>query len=89
MTAHSKPVHIGRSTQVWDVVIQNEAQLLISSGRITLMVLPRESVQFQLSQSLPQGWGVLGGWKHVTYNVTAVVPRDSGGKSTASEPRSP
>ncbi len=38
----------------------------------THRVLARDSLQLQLSQSLPQGWGVLGGLKHMTYNTTAV-----------------
>lgn len=42
------------------------------SASDTHRVLPRSSAQLQLSQSLPQGWGVMGGLKHVTYNVTTV-----------------
>jgi 1,4-dihydroxy-2-naphthoyl-CoA hydrolase len=41
LVARSFPVHTGRSTHVWDVVISNEAEQLVSSGRITLMVIPR------------------------------------------------
>lgn len=36
--ATSAPVHIGRTTQVWDVTITNQKQKLISSGRITMLV---------------------------------------------------
>ena len=38
----------------------------------THRVLPRGSVHVQVAHSLPQGWGVIGGLKHVTYNVTDV-----------------
>ena len=38
----------------------------------THRVLARDSVHLQLAQSLPQGWGVIGGLRHVTYNTTAV-----------------
>jgi 1,4-dihydroxy-2-naphthoyl-CoA hydrolase len=32
------PVHIGRSTHIWDVVINHQSGKLVSSGRITMMV---------------------------------------------------
>ncbi len=38
LTARSTPVHIGKSTQVWDVNITNQKGKLISSGRITMLV---------------------------------------------------
>ena len=38
LTARSKPVHIGKSTQVWDVNITNQKGKLVSSGRITMLV---------------------------------------------------
>lgn len=38
LTAVSAPVHIGRTTQVWDVTINNQLGKLVSSGRITMMV---------------------------------------------------
>jgi YaiO family outer membrane protein len=38
----------------------------------THRVLPRHSVHLQLTQSLGQGWGLLGGFKHVSYNATDV-----------------
>ncbi len=42
------------------------------SASDTHRVLPRGSLHLQVSQSLPQGWGVLGGFKHLSYNSTAV-----------------
>ena len=38
LTARSTPVHIGKTTQVWDVNISNQKGKLISSGRITMLV---------------------------------------------------
>ncbi len=38
LTARSIPVHIGRTTQVWDVNITNQKGNLVSSGRITMLV---------------------------------------------------
>jgi YaiO family outer membrane protein len=38
----------------------------------THRVLPRDSVHVQLAHSLAHGWGVIGGLKHMTYNVTEV-----------------
>lgn len=34
-----RPIHIGRSTHVWDIQIISESGKLISSSRLTLMVL--------------------------------------------------
>ncbi len=38
LTARSTPVHIGKTTQVWDVNISNQKGKLVSSGRITMLV---------------------------------------------------
>ena len=38
LNARSTPVHIGRTTQVWDVNISNQKGKLVSSGRITMLV---------------------------------------------------
>lgn len=38
LTAKSKAVHIGKTTQVWDVTIENQKGKLVSSGRITMLV---------------------------------------------------
>lgn len=38
LTARSTPVHIGKTTQVWDVNISNQTGKLVSSGRITMLV---------------------------------------------------
>lgn len=38
----------------------------------THRVLPRDSLHLQLAQSLPQGWGLIGGLRQVTYDTTVV-----------------
>jgi 1,4-dihydroxy-2-naphthoyl-CoA hydrolase len=38
LTARSSAVHIGRTTQVWEVEIKNQNDKIVSSGRITLLV---------------------------------------------------
>lgn len=38
LTARSEPVHIGKSTHVWDVNITNQNGRKVSSGRITLLI---------------------------------------------------
>ena len=38
LTAKSNAVHIGKTTQIWDVNITNQKGRLISSGRITMLV---------------------------------------------------
>jgi 1,4-dihydroxy-2-naphthoyl-CoA hydrolase len=38
LTAKSSAVHIGRTTQIWDVLIHNQKGKLVSSGRITMLV---------------------------------------------------
>ena len=42
ITATSKPVHIGRTTQIWEVAITNQKNQLVSSGRITLLITGRK-----------------------------------------------
>lgn len=41
LTAKSKAVHVGKTTQIWDVDITNQKGKLISSGRITMLVTDR------------------------------------------------
>ncbi|SRR3989344_1016862 len=33
------PLHLGKSTQVWEIKIENEAKQLISAARLTLLVI--------------------------------------------------
>ncbi len=39
----TKPVHIGKKTQVWEIRIHNEAQELICISRITMAVLDKKT----------------------------------------------
>ncbi|MCM2349006.1 MAG: PaaI family thioesterase [Bacteriovoracaceae bacterium] len=41
LTARSKAIHIGKTTQIWDVTISNQNGKLVSSGRITMLVTDR------------------------------------------------
>ena len=41
VTGTAKPVHLGRTTQVWSIDIVDEAERLICTSRITLAVLDR------------------------------------------------
>jgi 1,4-dihydroxy-2-naphthoyl-CoA hydrolase len=39
----AKPVHLGNSTQVWDITIKNEKDQLICISRLTMAVLTKKS----------------------------------------------
>jgi 1,4-dihydroxy-2-naphthoyl-CoA hydrolase len=38
LRARSRAVHIGKTTQIWDVEIKNQKEKMVSSGRITMLV---------------------------------------------------
>ena len=38
----ARPIHIGRSTQVWDIRIEDEAGHMICISRLTLAVVPKQ-----------------------------------------------
>lgn len=38
LTAKAHPVHLGKTTHIWDVSITNQNDRLVSSGRITMMI---------------------------------------------------
>lgn len=40
VTAVAKPLHLGRSTHVWDIKIYDEKEKLFCAGRLTVAVLP-------------------------------------------------
>lgn len=44
VTGTARPVHIGRRTQVWETRVEDEAGKLVCVSRLTLAVVPRESV---------------------------------------------
>ena len=41
VTAVAKPLHLGKSTQVWEIKIYNERKQLISVSRLTMAVLAK------------------------------------------------
>ena len=42
LTATAKAIHIGRSTQLWQVKVVNQDGRLISHGKVTNIVIPKE-----------------------------------------------
>ncbi|MHB8446733.1 MAG: hotdog fold thioesterase [Rudaea sp.] len=40
----ARPLHLGRSTQVWEIRIEDEQQRLVCISRLTLAVVPRKAV---------------------------------------------
>lgn len=41
VTGTARPLHIGRSTQVWEIRIESDASQLVCVSRLTLSVVPR------------------------------------------------
>jgi uncharacterized protein (TIGR00369 family) len=41
--ATAKPIHLGKTTQVWDIKITNEDHRLISAVKLTTLALPKAS----------------------------------------------
>ena len=41
LTGTARPLHIGRSTQVWEIRVEDEAGKPVCISRITLAVLPQ------------------------------------------------
>ncbi len=39
----AKPIHIGKSTHIWEIKINNEEQQLVTISRLTLAVLKKEN----------------------------------------------
>jgi len=40
VTGRAEPLHLGRSTQVWQIEIRDESQRLVCVSRLTMAVLP-------------------------------------------------
>ena len=40
----ARPLHLGKTTQVWEIMIENEAQQLVCISRLTLAVKDMQSV---------------------------------------------
>ncbi len=43
VTGTARPLHIGRSTQVWEIRIEDERERLVCISRLTLAVVPRQT----------------------------------------------
>jgi len=41
---HCRPVHVGRSTQVWQIEIEDESGRIVCTSRITMAVVPSQKV---------------------------------------------
>ena len=44
VTGTARPLHVGRSTQVWEIRIENEAGQLTCVSRLTMAVVPQRAV---------------------------------------------
>ena len=44
LTATARPVHVGKSTHVWEVIILNQDKRVVSRGTITMMEIGRAHV---------------------------------------------
>jgi 1,4-dihydroxy-2-naphthoyl-CoA hydrolase len=44
VTGTARPLHLGRSTQVWEIRIEDETCKLVCISRLTLAVIPRQLV---------------------------------------------
>ena len=44
VTGTARPLHLGRSTQVWEIRIEDERQKLVCISRLTLAVIPAQVV---------------------------------------------
>lgn len=43
VTGTARPLHIGRTTQIWEIRIEDERARLVCIARLTLAVVPRQS----------------------------------------------
>ena len=42
VTATARPVHLGKSTHVWDIRIEDDQQKLVCISRLTVAILPKK-----------------------------------------------
>lgn len=42
VTAITKPLHLGKTTQVWEIKVYNEEKRLIAAGRLTIAVIVKK-----------------------------------------------
>ena len=44
VTGTARPIHLGRTTQVWEIRIEDEQQRLVCIARLTVAIVPRQFV---------------------------------------------
>ncbi|MFT3790376.1 MAG: hotdog fold thioesterase [Rudaea sp.] len=44
VTGTARPLHVGRSTQVWEIRIEDEAGRLVCISRLTMAVVPKQAI---------------------------------------------
>jgi len=44
VTGTARPIHIGRSTHVWEIRIEDEQQRLVCIARLTVAIVPRRAI---------------------------------------------
>ncbi|MBS0589567.1 MAG: hotdog fold thioesterase [Proteobacteria bacterium] len=44
VTGTARPLHIGRSTQVWEIRIEDEGGNLVCIARLTVAIVPRQAI---------------------------------------------
>ena len=47
VTGTARPIHVGRTTQVWEIRVEDEQQRLICIARLTVAVVPRQAIPAQ------------------------------------------
>lgn len=47
VTGTARPIHVGRSTQVWDIRIENDAGELTCVSRLTMAVVPGDAFKLR------------------------------------------
>jgi len=52
VTGTARPLHVGASTQVWDIAIEDEAGRLVCASRLTLAVVKRRAGAADLAAAL-------------------------------------
>ena len=43
VTGTARPLHLGRTTQVWEIRIEDEAHKLVCIARLTVAIVPRQT----------------------------------------------
>ena len=49
VTATARPLHLGRTTHVWDIRIQDDSGALVCISRLTTAIIPNEGNRFSIT----------------------------------------